>query len=154
MHTQRPHNGHPLFLSAAQFPWVAVPFFPQAYPAQQCFGLRLGVLLFGVQCLTWRQQNIFHHRHMGEQLVALEHHPDAPPQGGQPRRAAVYHLAAQENLSPLDRLQGVDTSQQGAFAAAAGPQHYDDLAPPHRKAQIPQHGVFTVALGQVPYFQQ
>ena len=58
---------------------VGLPDKAQAYPAQQRFGLRLGVLLFGAQCLTWRQQNIFHHRHMGEPLVALEHHPDAPP---------------------------------------------------------------------------
>ncbi len=44
MHTQRPHDGYPLFLSAGKLPGVALCLLQQADPVQQgfCFLLHLG----------------------------------------------------------------------------------------------------------------
>ena len=83
VHTQCAHDGDALLLSAGKLTRVAVFLGKQSHAVQQSFGLllhfRFGALLHLGGC----QKHIVQHRHVREQLVALEHHADALAQLGQ-----------------------------------------------------------------------
>ena len=69
-----------------------------------------------------------------EEMVMLQHIADTGIMKG--TVGIIY-----DNGSGLRGEEPCDNGQQSGFTAAAGSQHHDDLAPPYRKAQIPQHSV-------------
>ena len=149
VHTQCAHDGNALLLSAGKLTRVAVFLGKQAHTVQQSFGLllhfRFGALLHLGGC----QKHIVQHRHVREQLVALEHHADALAQLSQIFTAVGNGLIAQPHPAALGGLQTIQTAQQGAFAAARRADHHDDLAGLDSKADIIQHGGLAIGLDQM-----
>jgi hypothetical protein len=62
--------------------------------------------------------DVLRHRHVAEQRVVLEHQPHAALAGGDVRDVA----AVQRDAAVVDAGEPGDGAQQGALAAAAGPE--------------------------------
>ena len=149
VHAQCTHDGNALLLAAGKLPRVAVFLGKQAHTVQQSFGLllhfRFGALLHLGGC----QKHIVQHRHVREQLVALEHHADPLAQLGEVFAAVGNGLTAQTHTAALGGLQTVQAAQQRAFAAARGADHHDDLTGLDSKADIVQHRGLAVGFDQM-----
>jgi hypothetical protein len=53
---------------------------------------------------------------VGEEVVALEHHPDAPPHGIGVETGDADVLPVEMDLAVVDRLQEVDAAQEGRLS--------------------------------------
>lgn len=77
--------------------------------ARRFFGLRLRDLLN----LSGRQRDVVEHRHMGEQVVTLEHHANFLAKLGEILFGAGYLLVVNLDGAALDGLKGIDAAQEG-----------------------------------------
>ena len=71
-----------------------------------------------------RELDVLRHRHVAEQRVVLEHQADAALARGDVRDVAPV----QRDAAVIDPGEAGDGAQQGALAAAAGPEQHEELA--------------------------
>ena len=67
---------------------------------------------------TGASDHVLQHRHVREQVEALEHDADVAPQRVEVDPRPGHPVAVQADLAALDRLEPVDAAQQGRLAAA------------------------------------
>ena len=154
VHNQRPDDGDSLLLSAGQLPGVVVAAVCQPHPLQQGHGLLLRLGPLPLLHLHGGQQKVFQHRHVGKQVVALEHHADFLPQGKAVPVVFSQGDAIQEDLPGLNALQAVQAAKQGALAAAGRADDDGRLPLPHLQIQVPEDDAASKFLAQVPHLQQ
>ena len=144
LHGQRTGNGNALLLAARKFAWIALFLVgkPNALQkgARRFFGLRLRDLLN----LSRRQRDVVDHRHMGEQIVALEHHANLLAKLGEVLFGVGNFLAVNLDGASLNRLKGIDATQERGLAASRGADNHDYLAALNGKADIFQNHVVAV----------
>ena len=110
LHGQRTGNGHALLLAAGELARVALLFLGQANALQQgacrflCFGLRHLLHLDGCK------GDVVDDRHVGEQIVALEHHAHLLAKLGEFLFGAVDVCSANLDAAALDGLKCVDAA--------------------------------------------
>lgn len=119
---ERPCQRHPLLLTAGQRGDGAALGARQADEVEQ-----LGDTspLFSARLAPHAQSegDIAADVTLRKELMVLEHESDAAPVHGHPRLVA----ALQQHPSGVRRLKAGDDAQQGGLAAAARPQHADDV---------------------------
>ena len=112
-----PGQGHPLLLAAGKLAGVLVCLVLQAHNGQHFPYLAAGGFL--VHLLHVKAEgHILGHAHVGEKAVLLEDHADPPLPGAHMGDV----LAVQADGAAGHFFQPGKAPQQGAFAAAGGPQ--------------------------------
>ena len=154
MHGQRPHNRHPLLLTAGELSGVTVLFLLQPDAGKELHGFFFRLRPGHFSDLHRRQGNVLQNRFMGKQLVALKDHADPLPQPGNILCAAHYRFHIQGDLTSLNRLQPVQAAEKGAFPAAGRTDDHDDFSLLYRKAHILQDSSSVVFLVQMFCAQQ
>ena len=141
---QRPGDGHPLLLPAAQFTGLAVQQFLNLYQGGG-FGGAAAHLLPGGPCRPFqvlqREQNVLQYRQMRIQGVVLEYH--AHP--AQFRRQIGHILVTKKDPSGGGLFQAADHVQRGGFAAARWPEQTNQRTVWHLEAQLPNGNRFSLA---------
>ena len=135
---QRPGDGNPLLLSAAQLRRVGVCFVRQPHGFQQLHGFRLRLRPGCVNQLQ-RQHDVLQAAPLHQQVEALENHGNLVPHLLNflfPQRAQIhpvpYHGALRRPL------QHVDAAHQGAFSRAAHTDNTVDIPVMDRQAHMLQ----------------
>ena len=82
---------------------------------------------------------------MAEQRVVLEHEPDAAI--ARPHMGDV--AAVQRNAPVIDAGQTGDGAQQGALAAAGGPQQHEELALAHLDGNVVDDRLVLIPFGDL-----
>jgi hypothetical protein len=89
------------------------------------------------------EADVFAHREMGEQGVALEDLVHAAPVG---RQAADVH-AVQEDAARIGQFETGEQAQERGLPAARGAEQRDEFSGPHREADVVDGGEIAKALG-------
>ena len=156
LHCQRPGDRHALLLPAGELAGMGVHLVPQADPVEQRpAALRRRRHLLPLD-LDGGLDDVLQGGHVGEQVEALEHHPDfrtlaADLTVGQlVEAAAAFPVADQLAVDPeppgVDLLQVVDAAEKGALARARGPDDAHHLAGRDLDVDAPEHLVAAEAL--------
>ena len=158
-HRERPGDRHPLLLAARELVRVGRELAAEADPGEQLAGGGVGLLPAGAAAWPPARRPRSQHRHVREQLEALEHEPDpataagqlALGEGHQPVAVAAVadELAVEGDQARVDRLQVGEAAQERALARARAAEHGDDLAGADLQVHVPQHLQAPVALPDV-----
>jgi hypothetical protein len=99
--------------------------------------------------LLLRDGEVAHHRHVGEEVELLEHHPDARAQLVDVGVGIGDLVALDEDLAAGGGLEHVDAAQQRRLARARGPDDADDLALTDVEVDALEHLVVAEVLVEV-----
>ena len=116
-------QGHTLLLAAGKLVGVLLRLVLQPHNGEDFRNLAADGIL-GDLLHVQAKGHVLGHAHVGEKAVLLEHHADAPVPGADVGDVLAVH----GDLAAGDVLQAGKTPQQGAFAAAGGPQQGDQVA--------------------------
>ena len=141
---QRARHRHTLLLAAGELrrqPLIQPLERNQAQQLLAALPARFGAHVPHAQ----RELDVLRHRHMAEQRVVLEHQPHAALAGGDVRDVA----AVQRDAAMVDAGQPGDGAQQGALAAAAGPEQHEKLPVTDVERDVVDHRRAGVPLGDL-----
>ena len=160
LHGQRPGDRDALLLAAGKLRGIAVVLVFQANLFQQRHGFLACGGLAAFQHPDRPFGNVLHHRHMGPEIEALEHHaefgaePDdpSPVDAGGPAGA----VGADQEFFPIENdpaavrnFQKVEATEQGALARSGTADDRDDLAGRRGQRHTPQDRDVAEALVNV-----
>ncbi len=136
---QRPGQGHALLLPAGELRRVTVRHASHLHHVQRA--LDLGVA-FRARQATHGQRigDVVRHRHVGEERVVLEHHPEVPLV----RRGVGDVAPAQPDFARRGGLEAGQHHQRGGFARARRPQQREELPSFDVEMEVAHHQVLAV----------
>ena len=146
MHTQRSDDRDTLLLTSGELTRITILFIKQSDALQKLFGFLSDLVFAALLHLHWRKYDILQNGLMRKQLIVLEYHTNLLTDLSDIAAVAVDQFAVKTNLAALDRLERIDTSEQGRLAAAGGTDDDDDLALMDVKAQSVENQVIAVGL--------
>ncbi len=117
LHGQGPNDGDPLLLAARQTIGVLLGLVVEADPLQEGDAAFLGQLLGEPEHLDRGDRHVLQHRHVREEVEALEDDADLAPQRVDVDPSPADAIASEANLTLIDDLQLVDAAQQCRLAA-------------------------------------
>src|SRR5690606_23831063 len=94
------------------------------------------------------QQQIFHDRHMREQVELLEHHAKLPANEVKLRLFAAHKFILEPDLAARRLLEAVQAPKKRALARAARPDDDNDFALANLGVDAFQHFVFAIRFAQ------
>ena len=92
-----------------------------------------------LRTLIGPEGDVLEDRLVGEQVEALEHHPDLGAQRCERLALLRQRLAVERDGAAVDGLEPVDGAAQRRLAGAGRPDHHDDLAALDREVDVAQH---------------
>jgi hypothetical protein len=119
---------------------------------QEAHGLGRRFFRAAPEHLDLAEIDVVHHLHVGEQLEALEYHPDHGAQAGQVGLGRADRLAVDDDLPGLERLEPVHALDQCRLAGAGRAAHHDHFALFHLGGAVLQDLEGAVVLADVLEF--
>ena len=126
LHRQGPHDGDPLFLPAGELGGVGVRLVLQPDAPQQGQRCLVRLRLLHQAGAHRGEGDVPPDAHIGEQVEVLEHHAHLPPHRVDVGLGVCDDGAVKGDAARGGRFQQVQAAEEGALAAAGGPDH-DDL---------------------------
>lgn len=143
-----------MLLAAGKLARVGVALVGQADAVQQFFCL--GARFAGLALLHFQraEQQVVEHAHMGEQVVALEHHAHILAHLAPIRVFSQQLLAGKPQAAAMGCFQAVEAAQQRAFATAAGTEDHHHFAALHTQVDALEHLLVAEELIETPELDQ
>jgi hypothetical protein len=121
VHGERSGDGDPLLLATGELIGIGVGPVGETEPRQHLQAIESCLRLADAEHLARADRDVVDHAHVGEQVEALEHHPDAPPD-----RVGVEAWLGdvdpvEEHLAVVGRLEQVHAAQQRRLPGAEAP---------------------------------
>src|SRR6478672_3718920 len=136
LHRQCTGDRDPLLLAAGELSGVLLGLVADADPVEQLARLLLGGFLLLPADLDRAERDVLEDRLVGEEVEALEHHPDLGAQRGEGLALLRQRLAVERDRALVDRLEAVDRAAQRRLARARRADDHDDLAALHGEVDV------------------
>ncbi len=122
-------DGDALLLPARELSWILADVVAHGDAVEQRCDTVLGLCPRAAQRLALGEADVVEHAEMREQLEMLEHHADAGAQAREVGALGFDRRSIDGDGAFLERLQRLDTLDEGGLAEAGGTAHHLDLAP-------------------------
>ena len=145
-HRHRPHDRDPLLLAAREPVGVGVGLLGEPDALEQPTRPLVGVGLGQLEDLAGPEGHVVEDRHVGEQVVGLEHDPHVAAQPVQLDVVLEHRAPVDPDRSRVHRLEAVDAAQQRRLARAGRADERDDLVGVDVEVHAGENGVVTEPL--------
>ena len=152
LHGKGTGNGHTLFLTAGQLPRLCVHEGFHAYFSEVVDGVFMGLCLFLLCHLYLSDDTVFQHRHIVEQVKALEYHAHLCAVGRHIHLRIGDILSMEQNLSAAWFFQEIHTAEHCGFSGTGGSDDGNHVAPADFKINVLKHPMASEAFAQMGYF--
>jgi hypothetical protein len=136
VHRQRTGDGHPLLLAPGELRGQLAGLVGDPDPGQQLARPLLRLALGLPADLDRAQRDVLQDGPVGEQVEALEDHPDVRAQARERPALRRKRFAVQRDRPRVDRLQPVDRAAERRLPRSGRADHHDDLAPVHGQVDV------------------